>query len=300
MYNLIVSGINDFWEISPAPFLRSRIFEYTSDHLLHRFSSLEGHALKKLLSLPCIFAYELGLQSNAHIGRVNSVRIMSRDVRIDFEFDHAFSAISPDDLHRLQWELDIGEWEYNRTHWAIKDVNLFHELIRAGLITKKEKLESFFKHSDNQNFQKEFSVRPSIFRVPENGIENDLVSVMRPFDSNFQQIQVALEDACKKLCLRCFDVNQVWIETEIFQEIFPLIYRSKIIICDFSNKNPNVFYEAGIAHTLGRDIIPIVQNPDDIPFDLRHHRHIRYHPNEEGLAKLKEKVSQRIATLCEL
>jgi hypothetical protein len=33
---------------------------------------------------------------------------------------------------------------------------------------------------------------------------------------------------------------------------FSLIYRSRIVICDFSRRNPNVFHEAGIARTLSK------------------------------------------------
>jgi hypothetical protein len=32
------------------------------------------------------------------------------------------------DLNELLFELDIGKWEMNRTHWAVKDVNLAKEL----------------------------------------------------------------------------------------------------------------------------------------------------------------------------
>jgi hypothetical protein len=48
-----------------------------------------------------------------------------------------------------------------------------------------------------------------------------------------------------------------------------LIWRTRAIVADLSGKNPNVFYEAGIAYTIGRDVIPITQSMDDIPFDLR-------------------------------
>lgn len=61
--------------------------------------------------------------------------------------------------------------------------------------------------------------------------------------------------------------------------------------------NPNVFYEAGIAHTLGKHVIPITQVADHIPFDLRHHRYIHYLNNKEGLAKLGAEVASRVGTL---
>ena len=57
-------------------------------------------------------------------------------------------------------------------------------------------------------------------------------------------------------------------------DILELISTSKVIICDLSGKNPNVFYEAGIAHTLGKEVILITQHESDVPFDLRPLRYI--------------------------
>ncbi len=79
--------------------------------------------------------------------------------------------------------------------------------------------------------------------------------------------------------------------------MFSLIYRSLFVICDFSNQNPNVFYEAGIAHTLGKAVIPIVQNPGDIPFNLKQHKYLEYLPNNEGLESLAERLKPRIGSL---
>ncbi|MCZ8036518.1 MAG: hypothetical protein O9288_17470, partial [Novosphingobium sp.] len=76
-----------------------------------------------------------------------------------------------------------------------------------------------------------------------------------------------------------------------------LIFRSFIVVCDFTRKNPNVFYEAGIAHTLGKHVIPITQSLDDIPFDLRHHRHLTYLGNGEGITKMRVELVKRFTTL---
>jgi hypothetical protein len=58
-----------------------------------------------------------------------------------------------------------------------------------------------------------------------------------------------------------------------------------------------VFYEAGVAHTLGRDVVLITQSENDIPFDLRHLRYIRYLNNGEGRAAMKEQLLKRMQTL---
>jgi len=43
-----------------------------------------------------------------------------------------------------------------------------------------------------------------------------------------------------------------------------------------TGRNPNVFYEVGYAHALGKIVLLLTQNTDDIPFDLKHHQHTVY------------------------
>ena len=83
----------------------------------------------------------------------------------------------------------------------------------------------------------------------------------------------------------------------IIQDVVALIDRSRIVVCDCSGRNPNVFYEAGIAHTLGREVILITQSEHDIPFDLRHLRYIRYLNNAEGRALLAQALQNRMQTI---
>jgi hypothetical protein len=83
----------------------------------------------------------------------------------------------------------------------------------------------------------------------------------------------------------------------IIQDVVSLIDRSRIVVCDCTGRNPNVFYEAGIAHTLGREVILITQSANDIPFDLRHLRYIPYLNNNEGRLALADALQGRMQTV---
>jgi hypothetical protein len=63
---------------------------------------------------------------------------------------------------------------------------------------------------------------------------------------------------------------------DIMDEIWSGIYSSRILIDDCTGQNPNVFYELGIAHTLGKPVILLAQNEKDIKFDVNQKRHILY------------------------
>ena len=80
-----------------------------------------------------------------------------------------------------------------------------------------------------------------------------------------------------------------------FHKTFNKIYdtvllKSQLIIAILDGKNPNVFYEIGIAHSIGKTVI-LIANSDkinDIPFDLRSDRLLLY----SGYNDLNKKLSE--------
>jgi hypothetical protein len=138
---------------------------------------------------------------------------------------------------------------------------------------------------------------PNAFVVPGDGPDRELVSVMMPFEKDFDETFNMVE-ACAQWCgLECKRASDIWEHSVVIQDIFSLIYRSYIVVCDFTSRNANVFYEAGIAHTLGKHVIPITQSPDDIPFDLKHHRYLHYLNNKEGRNKFGADLTKRFEYL---
>ncbi|NKB43294.1 MAG: hypothetical protein GKS03_03345 [Alphaproteobacteria bacterium] len=300
MFNLLVAYSESAWSGEPYTYSLSRVFEYTKDSIADQFRSFDDVAVEKLMSLPSLFAHEEGVGLDAQVGQIVGVQQRSNEVRVKYEIDSNLPKISLDELSRLVWELDIGNMEMYRTHWALKDADLFSVLIDAGVITQsvlKNVMLSSTLDATPQESVEAVPIKPSVFRIPDTGQEPDLVSVMMPFHPDFDEVYSTLQKACVKIGLRCMNANEIWEANEIIQDIFSLIYRSKIVVCDFSNKNPNVFYEAGIAHTLGRSVIPIVQNTDHVPFDLKHYRHILYLNNEQGRTDLEEVIEARLRFL---
>lgn len=302
MYSLLVRAEANSWNQKPYELERGRAArEFTSEALQARFATFDGRAIEELMNFPALFAYEQFNDLPARVGWITGVRANARAVQIRYEFEPSLAPISSTALAKLNWELDFNDWEMNRTHWAIKEADLLPALIDAGLVDK-DAIRALPKDSRpvRLGFEKsvtEVEARPLVFRVPSSRPENDLVSVMMPFTAEFNGVHAALRRACASVKLRCQRVDEIWQDSEVIQDVFSLIYRSTAVVCDFSGRNPNVFYEAGIAHTLGRPVIPIVQNEGDMPFDLRHHRYLRYLNNGEGLAALTDQVTQRLSTL---
>lgn len=140
---------------------------------------------------------------------------------------------------------------------------------------------------------------PSVFRPPPLDVAGDLVAVMMPFDTNFDPVYNSIKDACRDAKLNAQRADDIWNESSIIQDVFNLIYKATIVLVDFTGKNPNVMYETGIAHTLGKHVVPITQSIDDVPFDLKQHRACKYLANSEGLALLQTTLTNRFVTLIE-
>jgi hypothetical protein len=142
--------------------------------------------------------------------------------------------------------------------------------------------------------ERRITFAPNVFSVPEVSQESDLVAVMMPMRSEFTSVHKAIARACKNARLRCLRADDIWEESTIVQDIFNLVFRAQVIVVDFTGKNSNVMYETGIAHTLGKHVVPISQSLDDVPFDLMHHRVLKYLANAEGLKELESKLTGRL------
>lgn len=81
----------------------------------------------------------------------------------------------------------------------------------------------------------------------------------------------------------------------IMKDIWNAIVGSKICIADCTGRNPNVFYEIGIAHTVGRPVVLITQTVEDIPFDLGYVRHIVYELTPQGMKKFEDTLRSTLA-----
>ena len=300
MYNLLICSDPNSFRGEPWTLERARVLEYTQEMIASPYQALEPETFEQLSRFPAVLGYERGNDRNARFARIDRVRQRQNEIRVEYTFAPGLPEIPHELLETRAWELDLGRMELTRTHWALKDVNLAEEVVGAGLVTRDQlaALPAGFIHlfglaAPAQPVQ----LRPTVFHIPERVQEQDLVSVMLPFNPAFTPVFEAIRETGAALGLRVLNANQVWEESEIIHDIFSLIYRSAVVVCDFSDRNPNVFYEAGIAHTLGRPVVPLVQRADDIPFDLKRHRHIVYLNNEEGRQTMCQDLMPRLRSL---
>ncbi|WP_270888834.1 STING domain-containing protein [Pedococcus sp. 5OH_020] len=61
----------------------------------------------------------------------------------------------------------------------------------------------------------------------------------------------------------------------IIRDVIYNIDRADIVVADLTNANPNVFYELGITHALGRPCVAVLQEGQPIQFDVNAYRVFR-------------------------
>ena len=146
-------------------------------------------------------------------------------------------------------------------------------------------------------FQRRFNamiVNP-IFQNRDTRINNSFVFVIMPFTEDWsddiwgQVIKPAVQDS-GMIPVRADDLYG----QNIMEDVWQSILKAAVIICDTTGRNPNVFYELGIAHTLGKKVILLTQKIDDIPFDLQAYRHIEYVNSLSGGSQLKDTLKKYI------
>jgi hypothetical protein len=278
MFHLLVSY--NGWPEHTGSISTNRIYFSENPHKQYLYQNAQGALnIDELRKHPALLVTEIGGDGPqyARIAQIISVAHTAGEVVINYVIDRAIKPISNDDLEELAPSLGISRVRLMHTHWDFKDADLFKTLLL---------------HQQQQNpVQMVFSVDG--LKQPN----HRLVSVMMPFGTEFSAVYATIQVSVGAAGLTAIRADNFWEHTHIIQDIVNLITKARIVICDLSQRNPNVFYEAGIAHALGKEVILLAQSHDDVPFDLRHIRYIRYLNNAQGLSEMSQAVQARIETI---
>lgn len=89
--------------------------------------------------------------------------------------------------------------------------------------------------------------------------------------------------------------NEIFATGKIMDQVWRGIRQAKVLVAELTSKNPNVFYELGLAHALEKPVVLVSSNEEDVPFDLRHIRVIVYDQKDPFWGpKLIDKIAENI------
>ncbi|HUS11036.1 MAG TPA: hypothetical protein VMZ30_11260 [Pyrinomonadaceae bacterium] len=117
--------------------------------------------------------------------------------------------------------------------------------------------------------------------------------VVMPFKNRFNPVFEVICEALLELGWKIRRADEVSYPRIITDLILKEILTSDLVVADLTNSNPNVFYEVGLTHTVGNDLLLLTQQKQ-IPFDLKNEQTIFYGINE--LEKLKKAIQLRVGS----
>jgi hypothetical protein len=160
MFNFLVKF--NAWAQPADSMYGGRILEYTDDALIARFKPGGQLDLPALIALPTLLAQESYGSENpvARVGTILRAYPNGRDISVEYVYDPEIPPIPNATLETYAAELGISPGQFSRTHWSVKDFDLFRTLLRH---------------------QQPRRVRPRVFQIADpEAVEPTLVSVMMP------------------------------------------------------------------------------------------------------------------------
>jgi len=126
-------------------------------------------------------------------------------------------------------------------------------------------------------------------------IDPKLCFVIMPLGRSFNGVYFEIKETVESRGMKCLRADEIFGQDVLMDTIMIAIRRAIIVIADISLHNPNVFYEVGVAHTLGKKTILLwATGGDKIPFDLYHWQHIQYENTLNGGPDLRRKLGTAI------
>ncbi|PXX98848.1 hypothetical protein DF185_15850 [Marinifilum breve] len=193
-----------------------------------------------------------------------------------------------------------AELSYMRSYFEKKIIDINSKLLADSerwnevnhlLLSYNPKVdESFFqsKPAFNDSFFNNFRIKPENINVKE-----DQVFLLTPFIKSEKVTFFDVEAICHQLGFKCLKGDEEYITGDIFAYILNKILESRIVIANINGRNPNVFYELGIAQAIGKPTLLISKNIENIPFDVKSQNIIIYKDSNE----LSDKLSLMLSSI---
>ncbi|WP_317912501.1 hypothetical protein [Carnobacterium maltaromaticum] len=160
-------------------------------------------------------------------------------------------------------------------------------MIEHEIFKRQEELKQINKNNIETNVNRLILEGQSNYmnKIDSIEIDKELVLYLTPFSSYGASDDVSdvVKKSVESLGLKFVRSDNEFSEN-IFMHIMELISKANIIIANIDGRNPNVFYELGICHTLNKNTIILSTMGEEVPFDI-HDKRIVFHENSSMLKK---------------
>lgn len=121
--------------------------------------------------------------------------------------------------------------------------------------------------------------------------------VLMPFKDSLRAVfDDHIVKVCNELGITVTRADQIFSAEPLMEDVRDAVLTARYIVADLTDSNPNVFYELGICHALGKKVILVTQSAE-VPFDVRHIRHIRYEYTPRGMQTFETALRETLQVL---
>jgi len=120
-------------------------------------------------------------------------------------------------------------------------------------------------------FLKPYGIDPDKVQINPNKI-----FVLTPFSNVERMVFDEIKSICSEVGFTVERGDENRAEGDILNQIISGIVSSHIVLANISSRNPNVFFELGIAMTLGKPTLLLSDTLSEVPFDLQSRRIIMF------------------------
>jgi hypothetical protein len=117
------------------------------------------------------------------------------------------------------------------------------------------------------------------------------IFILMPFKAKLEAVYTKhLKKIAEEQGLSMLRADELFSPRPFMEKVWDGICAAQLIVADCTEQNPNVFYEIGMAHTVGKKVVLITRSRKDIPSDILHFDHIQYDYNPEGVEVLIQRL----------
>lgn len=244
----------------------------------------------------------LGMQSVATLNKTipasNPEEFMRRVMENDFN-GTLDGYIEIDKIFFLNYGHILSEIEKMEESRIFLEINSNPELVNDLNVIALKYISKYNKEENELKFN-------PIFKARELQVDEKLVFCILPFDDDRLEIftDIIRKELEDDFDLKVIRADDIFSNQDIMEDIWTYICKARFIIADISLKNPNVFYELGICHTVGKEVITIcdeysLENDYNgkLPFDISSRRTIFYKNSGAGPQKMTEELKKHVEVI---
>lgn len=179
-------------------------------------------------------------------------------------------------IYKLQTELSENARRWKDIHHLIVNGQGNNDILLEDGSPKKLISTAFFENLG--------------LNIKEISIERKSVFVLTPFSKREANTFTIINKVCREVDLKCSRGDEVYHEGNILSHIVMSILQANIVIVNINGRNPNVFYELGICHAIGKPVLIISKSKGNLPFDINAKNIIFYNGEHDLESKLKNEL----------